>query len=137
MRESTRLQQGSPSRDRFKRKHKEGPGWCYACDVDFALVSKSPPGIVAFLDYQVGEEAISFSEVLAYNELLSIAPVFIVRGDADANGPFSVMEYEGGDYRPEPPRAKLTRIASQLDWQGLLAWEQLIRNGYAAQRGQP
>jgi len=133
VRESTLRQQGSPSRDRFKRKHKAGPGWHYACDVDFALVSKQPPGVVAFLDYQVGEEAVSFSEVLAYNEMLSIAPVFIVRGDAEAEGPFDVLEYEGGDYRPEPPRVQLTLVLQQVDWAGLSAWESDIRRAYAGQ----
>ena len=132
MRDSTYRQQGSPSRDRFKRKHKAGPGWCYACDIDFALVSKNPPGVVAFLDYQVGDEPISFSEVLAYNELLSIAPVFMVRGDAEAEGPFDVLEYEGGDWRPEPPHTQLTAILSEADWRGLFAWEQTIRRAYEA-----
>jgi len=134
MREATFQQRGSPSRDAFKQRHKACPGWFYACDIDFALVSKSPPGIVAFLDYQVGEEAVSFAEVLAYNELLSLAPVFLVRGDGDAEGPFDVMEYEGGDWRPEPPHVTLQTILVQADWVMLSQWEQTLRNTYQAER---
>ena len=131
MREATLEQRGSPSRDAFKYKHKNLlPGWCWSCDIDFALVSKNPPSVVAFLDYQVGEEAISFSEVLAYNRLMEIAPMFIVRGDHEACGPFDVFEYEGGDWRPEPPHVTLLPVLQGADWAGLSRWEQSLRIAY-------
>lgn len=136
MREATREKKGSHSRDAFKFKHKPPrlPGWCYACDVDFALVSKAPPGVVAFVDYKVRGEKVLFSEVLAYNELLSIAPVFIIEGDYEADGPFDVLEYEGGDWRPEPPRVNTRSVLRMADWAMLSQWEQTLRNVYQAER---
>jgi hypothetical protein len=63
---------GSPSRDAFKWWHKHLIETFYACDLDFVLVEKDFPGIVAILDYKQPGDTVTFSEALAYNRLVEL-----------------------------------------------------------------
>ena len=70
MDDKTKILKGSPSRDSFKQLHKSHcPQSYYACDLDFILVAKYPFRIIAFIDYKKHSDKITFSEVIAYNEL--------------------------------------------------------------------
>lgn len=121
---------GSPRRDLFKQMHKTLDHAFYATDIDFALVSKSPPGIVAFIDYKSPYDMVQFSEVLAYNVLSKIAPVYIIEAANPQTGPFAISLFSTGDYRPHPPKVKLTLIAECRNWEELEAWERKLRQLY-------
>jgi hypothetical protein len=126
MNEWAKSQTGSPSRDTFKRKHKDLCQSLYACDLDFVLITKHPtPDIVAVLDYKQAGDGISFAEVVAYNALIQRGiPVYIVTGCAES-GRFDIEEYIGGHYR-EP--LTQTRIAYQSTcWQDFERWEKSLR----------
>ncbi len=118
---------GSPSRDSFKLFHKRKmPSSFYACDLDLILVQK-PPRIVAFIDFKKSGDIVQFSEVLAYNILQTVAPIYIIRGDDPENGPFQVYRYLEGNYVPEPPHVNLEMITCCPDWQSLKEWEDGLR----------
>jgi hypothetical protein len=120
---------GSPSRDTFKLYHKKKmPSSFYACDLDLILVQK-PPQIIAFIDFKKKGDIIQFSEVLAYNILQAVAPVYIVRGDSPENGPFQVYRYLDGNYIPDPPHVSLEITTYCPDWQSLREWEAILRKG--------
>ena len=122
---------GAPRRDAFKAAHKAelGPGF-FASDLDLVLVQKEPAGVVAFLDCKQPGEPISFTEVIAYNALLVVAPIYVVEvRDAAARGPFTVYRYRGGDWHPRPPAVQLERVLVCPDWRGLKAWEEELRKG--------
>jgi len=133
---------GSPSRDAFKQWHKLLGDELYACDLDFVLVSKHPPGIVAVFDYKRPDDDITFSEVLAYNKLKQDGiPLYIVVGeyDPDNGKPFSEFEvyrYLGGNWAPDPPTVKkelVTLISAppgtDLRYQ-FREWEKKLRQDY-------
>jgi hypothetical protein len=126
MKESTRQQQGSPSRDLFKRKHKDLGRDLYALDIDFALIEKYPyPTIVAILDYKQSQDEITFSEVIAYNSLLERGiPIYIISGDAD-QGAFTILKYEGGNYKK--PISRLRVVHQTENWQEFEKWERGLR----------
>ena len=119
---------GSPLRDTFKQLHKAN---CersfYACDLDFILVRKVPEGILAFIDYKRINELITFSEVLAYNGLVLVAPLYIIRSITPEKGPFTIDRYLSGDWRPEPPIALVKRMVILKDWAALNLWEGTLR----------
>lgn len=122
---------GSPSRDLFKQLHKRMmPRSFYACDLDFVLIAKYPNRIVAFLDYKNKSDSVSFSEVVAYNELIKQAPLFIIicKKDDIEKGPFHVFQYLGGDPKPEPPEVNMNLILNCFSWTELAIWEKEIRN---------
>lgn len=119
---------GSPSRDTFKRRHKDLCKQFYACDLDFVLIAKEPYRIISFLDYKKLRENITFSEVIAYNILKQIAPVYIVRGKDPEKGPFVVWEFKNGDPKPDPPTVELELIKQCETWAVLEIWEMELRN---------
>ena len=138
MDDSRKRLKGSEKRDLFKYWHKNAPGMrgdFYATDADFCLVSKHPPGTVAYLDYKGSGEGISFSEAIQYNEWLQHAPVFIVEGPNPETGPFVIKRYLGGDFRPEPPEVELEEIVRVNDWRGFGAWEASLRQKYSRRGG--
>lgn len=119
---------GSPSRDIFKQKHKENmPGLYYACDIDLALVSKYPASIKAILDYKKFTDKITFSEVIAYNDLMNHYPIFIIKSQTPENGPFYIYQYNGGNWHPEPPEVDITEIRRCINWDELSEWENTVR----------
>ena len=122
--------QGSDRRDIFKRVHKTLSRRFYACDLDFVWAEKSPPGIVAFVDYKHPSDGITFSEVLVYNDLLKIAPVYIVEGSNPELGPFRVVSYLGGDWHPEPPKTQTETVCVCKTWAELEAFEGKLRQTY-------
>lgn len=112
---------GSPKLDIFKWAHKQMDAPFYAADGDLILVAKSPPGIVAYLDYKGSGEGITYTEQLLYDIWVETNPVFIVRGDPKY-GPFEVSRYiKGGS----------TVFACNLkDWNEFRSWEAEQRRLY-------
>lgn len=136
MDEEKRSLKGSITRDIFKRAHKDLPRSFYATDIDFALVSKNPMGIVAFLDYKIPWDDITFAEAIAYNVLLAIAPVFIIVGDNPSKGPFIVKRYLDGDSKPEPPVIDWYEKTCHFEnWNEFKEWEKELRRIYRKSKG--
>jgi len=100
------------------------------------LVTKYPPGIIAFLDYKQRDDKVTFAETIAYNVLLKIAPIFLIIGEA-TEGPFVIKEYRGGNFRPEPPECDLLKIKEVQDWQELGEWERQLRQDYKEKHSEP
>jgi hypothetical protein len=130
MNEYTKQQIGSPSRDSFKRKHKDLCRTFYACDIDFVFVTKSPHAdIVCVIDYKKSLDEITFSEVIAYNGLIRRGlPVYIVQGDVDT-GRFTISRYVGGHHAK--PESKTIAVHETKDWQAFSEWEKSVRDKYA------
>jgi len=140
MKWTTKMQEGSPARDRFKLLHKHYlPKACYATDADLILIGRNPiPHVIACLDFKTKADSITFAEVVAYNALLNAnMPVFIVETDcqsADAfistdpkEHSFTVYRYLGGDPYPEPPKVQLQTVSQGLSWSQLALWEEELR----------
>lgn len=124
------LLQGSPSRDLFKRKHKALNKNLYALDLDFVLVEKEPvAGIVAVLDYKCGHDCVSFSETIAYCDLIrrGIA-VYIVSGNSEAEPPFIIDEFIGGHH--EKPSVRTTPVQHADTWDDFERWEMAVRRAW-------
>ncbi len=128
---------GSPLRDRFKQLHKERlPSHMTGCDLDFAIVEKNPDCIVAFKDVKRVGEAVTFAEVIAYNWLLRLAPVFLLYTagpEALEAGRFEVRRYLGGNRGPNPPTIATELVARLASWEQYREWEQALRD--ATKRG--
>ncbi len=107
----------------------------YATDADFCLVSKEPPGTVAYLDYKRPRDKIQFAEVIQYNEWMKSAPVYIVEGEDPNSGPFVIKRYLGGDWKPEPPKVTLEDEATCQDWDAFWNWERKLREEYKRRKG--
>ena len=125
---------GSEKRDEFKCRHKDLNKQFYATDADFCLVSKKPPGTVAYLDYKGSGEPVTFSEAIQYNEWMKHAPVYIVEGPA-ATGPFVIRRYLGADWQPFPPEVNWGELEPAEDWQAFGRWEQRLRDTYRRRGG--
>lgn len=128
---------GSPLRDLFKQLHKARlPGHMSGCDLDFVIVEKNPDCIVAFKDVKRVGEAVTFAEVIAYNQLLRIAPLYLLYTageEALTAGQFEVRRYLGGNRGPNPPTIR-TELYARLDsWADYRLWEQALRA--ASKRG--
>lgn len=135
MDEQLKSLQGSESRDIFKRCHKQLSRTLYATDADLCLVSKSPPGTVAYLDYKKRNDSVTFTEVIQYNEWMRLAPVYIVSGDDPESGPFTIYRYLGGDWKPHPPTVHLEQERHCLSWQEFEDWEIDVRRQYHKRNG--
>ena len=121
---------GSPSRDAFKQWHKTLFADLYACDADFVLVNKHPPGIVAVLDYKQPKDSTTFAEVLAYNAFINKGiQVFIVFGEEPFKK-FDIHAYLGGDSVPEPPDVNLRFVRTTEGKLEFAQWERELRNNW-------
>lgn len=117
---------GSQSRDLFKLMHKQTHPRNYATDIDLAMVVKYPwPHMPFYVDHKSGNENLTFSEVVAYNDALMRGQrVFIVRGDAEA-GRFVINEYTGGHHgRPTWSEVFACEVD---DWPAFHRWEESVR----------
>jgi|GEM_PF-3826200 len=136
----TKQRKGSESRDLFKYLHKTLlPGQFYALDSDFELVEKYPiPFIVARLDFKLKGDIISFSEAIAYNQLVVIPepyriPVYIIEayhpfiGVDSCEHRFAIYRYEYADWRPDPPAVRKKLLLEDLTWGQLDEWENALR----------
>ena len=119
---------GSPRRDAFKHAHKArlGAGY-YASDLDLLLVAKEPERLLAILDCKQPGEPLSFAEVIAYNALAALVPVYVIEVIDPETGPFAVLRYRSGDWRPRPPIVQLERVRLCRDWEALRVWEDELR----------
>lgn len=122
---------GSPSRDEFKQKHKELLRWFYASDADLCLVSKNPPGVVAYLDFKLPNDEISFAEGILYNAWIKTGtPVFVIQGDPET-GQFMIMRVLQVDWKPNPPIVQYDEeIYPTKDWDEYQEWEKKLRWQY-------
>jgi hypothetical protein len=118
---------GSDKRDIFRRCHKDYGGDLWSLDGDMIWVEKNPPGIVAYIDYKALNDTITFSEVLAYNQWSKTAPVYIIQADDPETGPFTVLRYEGGNWKPDPPIVETRTIQEFPVWESLTTWERKLR----------
>jgi len=135
MDERKRDLKGSPLRDEFKRCHKELRRDFYATDADLALVSKTPPGTVAYLDYKYPSDSVSFAEAIQYNEWMRHAPVYIVESYNPTTGPFIIKRYLGADWHPDPPEINWGEIITLANWAELEGWEGELRREYQCREG--
>lgn len=141
MNETTRKQKGSESRDLFKYLHKNLlNSRFFALDSDLELIEKNPiQFIVARLDFKLEGDIISFSEAIAYNQLVKMPepykiPIYIIEAkkpftEKDVkNHRFNIYEYVNADWRPNPPRVEKRLISANLGWDELGTWEAQLRN---------
>lgn len=66
-------------------------------------------------------DKVTFTEVIAYEILKSIAPVLIVEGIYNSAIDFidelMIFQYVEGDWRPDPPKVKLKALVDhRLSW---------------------
>jgi len=109
--------------------HKSLPGGFYATDLDLVFVGKRPPGIVAMIDYKTPYDRVTFSEVLAYNDLIAKGyPVFIIES-LEPFEKFTIREYLGGDWKPDPPIVNLKTVLDGVGIKEFIRWEQELRRG--------
>lgn len=124
---------GSPLRDLFKQLHKSMlPGHMTGCDVDFVIVEKNPDCVVAYFDLKRTGEGVTFAEVIAYNELIKQAPLYLLyTGGPEAleAGRFEVYQYLGGNRGPNPPAVVTELVGRLVNWEQFSLWEQGLRDG--------
>jgi len=135
MDEGKRNLKGSPSRDEFKRCHKDLRRDFYATDADLALVSKTPPGTVAYLDYKRPGDSVSFAEAIQYNEWIQNAPVYIVESNNPTTGPFIIKRYLGANWKPDPPEVNWGKTIDLANWAEFEDWESELRREYQRRGG--
>lgn len=135
MDDAKRRLKGSEKRDLFKFWHKKLNKRFYATDADLCLVSKFPPGTVAYLDYKGSGEGVTFAEAIQYNEWMPQAPVYIVEGRDPEEGPFVIRRYLGADWGPEPPLVNYGETVTAEDWAEFERWEGDLRTEYRRRGG--
>ena len=129
---------GSWRRDGFKQLHKTKLGnGKYATDLDFCLVDviRSPSQdawiVVAFLDYKSPLDEIKMTEIAVYNQLIKIAPLFIIEGETVEKGPFTIKEYTGGIIYPysHTPAEEAFLVFTECveNWSEFRDWENALR----------
>lgn len=132
MGESGRALQGSSLNDVFKNLHKRylAPHMV-GCDLDFVIVEKNPDCIVAFKDIKRLGEPVTFTEVITYNVLMKVAPVYLLYADGEEGvnaGQFTIHRYFGGDRRPNPPTIRTRLWRQTANWEEFARWEQDMRD---------
>ncbi len=134
MDEHKRQLKGSASLDAVKHWHKSGNSSFYASDVDLVLVHKAPAGIVGVIDYkdpQTGDQQVTFAAAITYNVFIQFGiPVFIVKVTPPFNDVFTIIEYLGGDWRPNPPNCNLRILRESVSAKDFWQWETNLRSGY-------
>jgi len=135
MDEGKRELKGSEKLDEFKRRHKDLSGQFYATDGDLCLISKYPPGTVAYIDYKADGDNVTFAEAIQYNEWMKLAPVYIIQGDNPEMGPFTITRYLGADWRPEPPVVNYGDSITVSSWPEFGEWESSLRAEYRRRGG--
>lgn len=138
----TKLQKGSPSRDKFKHLHKHMmPSRAWALDSDLVLVEKYPiPFKVALLDFKLVGDGLSFTEAIAYKQDIDApmpytTPVYIIEADRNFRDDdvhpdehrFKILRLIDCDYRPDPPTHQYELIGDGLTWEHLERWEMQLR----------
>jgi hypothetical protein len=146
----------------FKALHQQlAPSNFYALDGDLILVEKVPPStvyVVAHLEFKMNTEAISFTQAICFNQMVSAPlpwriPVYIIRArepfempPTDAihlshdyckhaleNHRFDIVEYLHADWKPEPPRVSVATVTENIGWRELIEWERELRQTRYAQ----
>jgi hypothetical protein len=113
---------GSPNRDLWKKAHKDklGQGYCGG-DLDFVVIEWYPKRICAFLDYKKPWDEITSTEHVYYDQLMKIAPIYIVESDDPENGPFIISKYIGVNNQDS------LVIGTCDSWEDYRAFENTIR----------
>lgn len=136
MDERTTALRGSPLRDLYKQLHKQRlPASMFGCDLDFVITEKNPDCIVAFVDMKRPGELVTFAEVIVYNQLLRLAPLYLLYANEDAlgEGRFEIRRYLGGNRGPNPPTIRSELYGRVDNWLEYRRWEQALRD--ATKRG--
>ncbi len=132
MNDRTANQKGSTLNDLIKLLHKlRLPPHMFGCDVDLMIVEKNPDCIVAFKDFKRIGEQVTFSEVIAYNQLMKVAPIYLIYAGSEQdaqNGVLTVYRYLGGNRGPNPPTIRMELYARLQSWEEYRRWEQELRN---------
>lgn len=132
MSEQTATAKGSPLNDLFKQYHKlRLPNHMFGSDIDFVIVEKNPDCIVAFKDLKRLDEGVTFAEVIAYNQLIRLAPLYLLYVQSESDviaGKFDVHRYLGGNRGPNPPVVRTELYARITCWDEYNRWEQELRN---------
>jgi len=115
--------------------HKSINKYFYATDGDLCLISKKPPGTVAYLDYKDSGDKVTFSEAIQYNEWMNLAPVYIVVGANPESGQFKISRYLGANWKPEPPTVKYGEVIYTKNWKDFEIWEESLRAEYTKRGG--
>jgi len=137
MESAKRSLKGSKKRDLFKWAHKQPP-WprtFYCTDADLCLVSKHPPGTVAYIDYKDRGDDVTFAEGIQYNEWVKHAPVFIVSTSNPENGPFLIKRYLSANWHPNPIDVTYGEEVVCPDREALISWEKELRAEYTRRGG--
>ncbi|NJO00033.1 MAG: hypothetical protein HC875_40940 [Anaerolineales bacterium] len=128
--------QGSPSRDAFKHWHKSLGKDLIATDLDFVLVSDSglAPGIIAVLDYKRPEDKLSFTEIIAYNQLVEFGiPIYVIVAeylDGKLSEKFTIRQYFTGNPRKLEDVQLSEPILMNASRDEYERWERRIRLEY-------
>jgi len=133
--------EGSKNRDRFKRLHKNLHEQFYALDIDLALIEKNiyngseNPCIVSIIDFKMPKDRATFTEVLTYNQFLdNNVPVHLIESKSTSfyeqttkQHRFEVKKYQGGNWKPDPPKYSTKTVLSNATWSDLSSWEDELR----------
>lgn len=129
-----KAREGSPTRARFNRLHKTLDKSFYASDVDLVLLDRA--GVVAFLEFKVDKEPITFTEAVLFDALVALAPVYVVRATVGAREFLQLkrpqqrfwVQHWGGvvDIRPTPPLVQVETLF-EGGWRELAQWEKELR----------
>jgi hypothetical protein len=120
---------GIPSHDKFKMKHMDLANNLYATDLDLVLVSHKPrKHIVAFLDFKSGAPEITWSEAVAYEVFLNIAPVYLACGDP-GTGKFEIFSITRIWFEGLVHCYETRLVAYPKNWKEYEKWEMGIREG--------
>lgn len=128
----TRELKGSPHRDAFKHWHKKLNKQAYALDLDLVWIVKRPrPGVVAIVDYKRSGEGVTFAEVVAYNDFVSVRgiPVYLI-STFPLQPPYisiTVREYIWGDPKPYPPTYQTSLILDSVSPDEFERWQMNLR----------
>jgi hypothetical protein len=131
MNDRMRALKGSPLRDLFKQLHKEMlPGHMTGCDLDFMIVEKNPDCIAAFVDFKKVGERLTYAEAIAYNELLRVAPLYLIYAAGETaikGGQFEMWQFLSADRGPDIPAVEKVFCARSANWTEYGHWEQSLR----------
>ena len=126
------MAKGSPLNDLFKQYHKlKLPNHMFGSDLDFMIIEKNPDCIVGFKDLKRLDEGVTFAEVIAYNQLIRIAPLYLLYVQSESDviaGRFDVHRYLSGNRSPNPPVVRTELYARITNWDEYRRWEQELRN---------
>lgn len=123
--------EGISEGDRFNwlHRHEAGLDEHYITDIDMVLIDKNPLRTTGFIEFKMKDEAIRFTQAVAYESLRKTAPVFIVRAEQSLldNEPpdhtFTIERFNKlVEHRTHPPEVDTDIIERSVSWGGLIEY---------------